>query len=123
MSCDISDVAPIPPDLVENVVITFQQAIPQLDGSMVDATGQFNEVVVTLRYMWSPPEFQGEGISGYQAWLERMSASDDVTQNLHLIGSSATSDELQVTFNESNTNFTLYFQVRIASYSDIFHRH
>ena len=104
--CDIFDVTPIPPDQVNNVEITVQEVVPQTDNS-----GKIDGVLVTLRYMWMPPEFQGEGITGYQTWLEMRPAPNDPGERLYLILSNATSNEIQATFNESSPNFTLYFQV------------
>ena len=107
--CHIDDVGPIPPDPVSDVKITFLQVVPQTNGSL---NGQVSRVVVTLRYNWSTPAFQGEGITGYEVWLERRPAPDgQLTQLLHLLGPQATDDELQAMFSESDTNFTLYFQV------------
>ena len=115
VSCDINDVAAIPPDPVDNVQITFQQVIPQSDESAMDATDRITRVIiVTLRYTWTAPQFPGEGITRYQAWLERRPAPRGQSQNLHLIRRDATSDELQATFDESNPNFTLYFQASLA---------
>ena len=103
VSCDVYDVAPIPPGPVQNVEITFKQVIPRRD-----VPGGIN---VTLQYMWLPPDFLAGGISTYQVWLERRPALNNETLGLHLIVGDATSDELQTTFYTTDANFTLYFQV------------
>jgi hypothetical protein len=122
VTCLVYDVTPIPPDPVENVAITFQQVIPQTDHpastsvNQQDGTNRIDRLVITLRYSWSAPDFQGEGITGYQARLSREPAPENgmlSMGNLHQIGRDAIQDELIATFNESDTNFTLYFQVRI----------
>jgi hypothetical protein len=90
------------------------QAFPQSDTP--DPSGSFKRVFITLRYTWTAPDFQGEGITGYQARLSREPAPESgmlSIGNLHQIGRDAIQDELIATFNESDTNFTLYFQVRI----------
>ena len=113
VDCLTYDVRPIAPDPVENLQITFQQALPQSDRS---GSGTIDRIFITLRYTWIAPEFVGEGITGYQAWLAKEPTPERgiiAIGNLHQIGPNATSDELRTVFNESDTNFTLYFQVRI----------
>ena len=119
-TCLIYDVTPIPPDPVENIAITFQQVFPQSDNSgSIDQQGGSNidRVFITLRYTWRAPDFQGEGITGYQAWLSKEPPPDSGIISMGIlrqIGRNATRDELVAIFDESDTNFTLYFQVRIA---------
>ena len=113
LTCRTFDTRPIAPDPVENLTITFQQAIPQSDSFGTDPLGRIDRVFITLRYTWTPPEFVGEGITGYQAWLDTVPAPDDRTGNLQQIGLT-TSDELRRVFEEMDTNFTLYFQVTTA---------
>jgi hypothetical protein len=84
------------------------QAFPQSDTP--DPSGSFERVFITLRYTWTAPEFEGEGITGYQAWLDKAPAPENPTGSLQEIGVT-TSDVLRKLFEESNTNFTLYFQV------------
>ena len=121
-TCVVYDVTPIPPDPVENVVITFQHILP-LTNDLVSVHQQggrrmIDRLVVILRYTWSAPDFQGEGISGYQALLSRQPASDEgsvrLMGNLHQIGYNVTHDELVAIFDEPDTTFTLYFQVGIV---------
>ena len=107
VNCLTYDVRPIAPDPVENLEITFQQAIPQSDRP---GSGTIDRVFITLRYTWTAPEFVGEGITGYQAWLDEVPGPNDQTGNLQQIGLT-TSDELRRVFEVSDTNFTLYFQV------------
>ena len=108
-TCLIYDVRPIPPDRVENLTITGQEAIPQSDSS--DPPSEtINRVFITLWYTWRAPRFVGEGITGYQAWLGRTPVGDQ-TGNLQQIGLTNV-DVLRRVFETSNTNFTLYFQVR-----------
>ena len=109
LTCRTFDTRPIAPDPVENLTITFQQAIPQSDTS--DQSGTFDRIFITLRYTWTAPEFVGEGITGYQSWLDTVPGPDDQTGNLQQIGLNTTSDELRRLFEETDTNFTLYFQV------------
>ena len=117
--CIVHYVAPIPPDPVKNLVITFQQVLPLTnDPASVHQQGgrrMIDRLVVTLRYKWSAPDFQGEGISGYQALLSRQPASDEgrvrLMGNLRQIGYNVTHDELVAIFDEPDTAFTLYFQV------------
>ena len=109
LMCNTYDVRPIAPDRVENLTITFQRAIPQSD-TPNDLSGRFDRIFITLRYTWTPPEFVGEGITGYQAWLDRVPGPDDRTGNIHQIGIT-TSDVLRTQVDASDTNFTLYFQV------------
>lgn len=114
-SCIVYDVRPVPPDPVKNVRITFQQIIPQT--ATDQQGGRISQFVITLRYTWRRPDFQGEGIAGYQAWLSRDIAPERgaiVSDGLQLSGPNAARDELVAVFNESDTNFTLYFQVRIV---------
>ena len=121
-TCLVYDVTPIPPDPVENIAITFQQVIPQTDNPASTSENQqsgsrINRLVITLRYMWSAPDFQGEGITGYQSRLSLEPAPESdmlSTGILHQIGRNAVQDELTATFEDSDTNVTLYFQVRIA---------
>ena len=87
------------------------QAFPQSDTP--SESGSFEQIFITLRYTWTAPEFEGEGITGYKAWLDRMPAPENPTGSLQQIGLT-TSDELRRLFEESDTNFTLYFQVRFA---------
>ena len=119
-TCVVYDVTPIPPDPIENVAITFQQVLPLTNdpGSVDQPSGRImiDRLVVTLRYSWSAPNFHGEGITGYQARLSREPAAPDegrmrLMEDLRQIGRNAMRDELMATFNESDTNFTLYFQV------------
>ena len=112
--CQTYDVQPIAPDPVENLTITFQQAIPQSD-TPNDESGRFERIFITLRYTWTPPEFVGEGITGYQAWLDTVPGPDDQTGNIRQIGV-MTSDEWRRLFDASDTNFTLYFQVSETVY-------
>lgn len=104
-TCQVYDVTPIPPDPVENIVITFQQVISEQ---------QIGRTFITLHYTWRAPDFQGEGINGYQVWLNREPAPIIATGGFRQIGQNAMNDELRMVFNESDTNFTLYFQVRVA---------
>ena len=114
VTCNTYDVRPIAPDSVENLTITFQRAIPQSD-TPNDPSGRFDRIFITLRYTWTRPDFQGEGITGYQAWLDRVPGPDDRTGIIHQIGA-MTSDELRRQFDASDTNFTLYFQVSETVY-------
>lgn len=107
-SCLVYDVTPIPPDPVKDATITFQQVVLERDHHGIDRT------IITLRYTWSAPTFKGEGITGYQAWLSMEPAPVISMSNLREIGRNATRDELVRVFEESDTNFTLYFQVRIV---------
>ena len=120
VTCLVYDVTPIPPDPVENVAITFQEVLPQSDNpGSINQQGVSNieRVVITLRYTWRAPDFHGEGIAGYQAWLSKEPAPESgmiLMGNVRQIGRNTTRDELVATFDESDTNFTLYFQVRNA---------
>ena len=84
------------------------QAFPQSDTP--SSSGSFERIFITLRYTWTIPEFKGEGITGYEAWLDRAPAPENPTGSLQQIGLT-TSDELRKLFEESDANFTLYFQV------------
>ena len=101
--CDIFTVVPIPPDPVENVVITFNEAFPQND-----------RYFVTVRYNWTAPTFQGEGITGYEVWLQRELASPNTERNLQQLGAESRAAETRDGFVSSTANFTLYFQVWIG---------
>ena len=109
-TCQTYDVRPIAPDPVENLTITFKQAFPQSE--TLDPEGGFDRVFITLRYTWTAPEFEGEGITGYEAWLDRQPAPENPTGSLHEIaGRTTTNDVLRTLFEESDANFILYFQV------------
>ena len=109
LTCRTFDTRPIAPDPVENLTITFQQAIPQSDTP--NQPGTFDRIFITLHYTWTAPEFVGEGIAGYQSWLDTVPGPDDQTGNLQQIRRNTTSDELIRLFEVTDTNFTLYFQV------------
>ena len=121
-TCLVYDVTPIPPDPVENLAITFQQVIPEIDDTTSSSVNQqhgsrINRLVITLQYTWSAPDFQGEGITGYQSRLSLEPAPENgmpSTGILRQIGRNAMQDELTAIFEESDTNVTLYFQVRIT---------
>ena len=109
LSCQTYDVRPIAPDPVEDLTVTFMQAFPQSDTP--SPSGSFERLFITLRYTWTAPEFEGEGITGYQARLERAPAPEKPTGSLQQIGLMTNSDVLRKLFEESDANFTLYFQV------------
>ena len=113
LSCQTYDVRPIAPDPVENLTITFQQAFPQSD--MPDLSGRFNRIFIRLDYTWIAPTFEGEGITGYEAWLDKEPAPENPTGSLQQINHTAMSDALIKLFEESDANFTLYFQVSRCS--------
>ena len=100
MSCNVYDVTPIPPDPVENVEVTFQQVFIRDE-----------QIVVTLRYSWTAPAFLGEGITGYQVWLDRLPAPDDPEEPLQELGVGNTMAETVKEFAGLDTNFDLYLQV------------
>ena len=85
--CDTFDVIPIPPDPVNNVSITFQEAFPQ-----------GNQHFVTLRYTWTPPSFEGEGVTGYQVWLEETPAPQTISQRLQQLAADCSSANTQAGF-------------------------
>ena len=117
LSCQTYDVRPIAPDPVENLIITFQQAVPQSD--VPNLSGMFNRIFITLNYTWTAPMFKGEGITGYEAWLNKEPAPENPTGILQQIDRLATSDGLRDLFDESDANFTLYFQVSWTSVHNI----
>ena len=110
LSCQVYDVPPIAPDPVQDLTVTFMQAFPQSDTP--SSLGSFERIFITLHYTWTAPEFKGEGITGYQAWLERAPAPEKPTGSLQQIGLMTNSDVLRKLFEDSDANFTLYFQVR-----------
>ena len=97
VSCDIYDVAPIPPDQVENVILAFRDIVHQ--------------VFVSLRYNWTAPDFPGEGITGYQVWLEKEPAPNNQTRGLQLVRPDSRNAETQAVFVTPNGSLALYFQV------------
>ena len=104
VSCDVYDVTPIPPDPVENVEVTFQQALIRNE-----------KVVVTLQYSWSAPVFRGEGITGYQIWLEREPAPADPEGPLQEVGAGDMMADSDEEFGGLDTNFDIYLQVSQAA--------
>ena len=105
-SCNVFNVGPIPPDPVGDVVITFGEAFPQDD-----------RYFITLRYNWTAPSFQGEGITGYEVWLQREPAPQTTEINLQQLAAGSRSAETQANFLSMDGNFTLYFQVGTISKS------
>ena len=99
--CETSNVAPIPPDVVEDVSVTFGQAFPR--------GGQY---FVTLQYTWTQPAFQGEGVTGYQVWLDEESPAPETIQPRLELSPNSSSGEIQASFTSATSNFILYFQVR-----------
>ena len=100
--CTTFNVHPIPPDSVENIVLTFTEAFPKDP-----------QYIVTLRYNWTAPDFPGEGIIGYQAWLEKDPAPTEVEsgKRLQQLGANERSAQTQAGFESNTANFILYFQV------------
>ena len=101
-ACTTFNVRPIPPGSVENIVLTFTEAFPKEP-----------RYIVTLRYNWTAPDFPGEGITGYQAWLEKDPAPTEVEsgKRLQQLGANKRSAETQAGFESNTANFILYFQV------------
>ena len=100
IECETFDVAPIPPDVVEDVSVTFGQAFPR--------GGQY---FVTLQYTWTQPAFKGEGVTGYQVWLNEESLAPETIQPRLELSPNSSSGETQAPFTSATSNFILYFQV------------
>ena len=105
--CNIFSVTPVALDPVENVVLTFVETILQK-----------SQYFVTLQCNWTAPTFQGEGISGFQVWLDREPAPATVAEgSLQEVGANSQSVESQALFPASVDGFNIYLQVISCNYS------
>ena len=101
VSCEIFSVTPVAPDPVENFSLTFVETILQK-----------SQYFVTLQYNWTSPTFGGEGISGFQVWLEREPAPAMIDAGrLQEVGANNQSAETRALFEASTDGFDLYLQV------------
>ena len=102
-SCEVRNVGPFPPDPVTDLQLVSISQQFSLDSKFVTVTIQFN---------WTSPEFAGEGIVGYQVWLDRLPATDDVTRNI-THGALDRSAEIEMQFAVEDDSFYLVLQVCI----------
>ena len=106
-SCQLRNVGPLPPDPVTNL---------QLLSARKQFTPDRRSVVVTVQFNWTAPEFTGEGIVGYQVWLDRMPAPDDVTR-LVTHGAQARAAEIERIFDIEGADFPVILQVSLHTYA------
>ena len=102
-SCQLSDVGPFRPDPVTNIQL--------LSVSKTYAKNR-ESVKVSVSFNWTTPEFTGEEIVGYQVWLGKTSASENLTR-LITHGALETSAEVEMTFDTQDEDFYVILQVRL----------
>ena len=102
-SCQLRNVGLFPPDPVTNLQLLLARK---------QVTPDRRSVVVTVQFNWTAPEFTGEGIVGYQVWLDRMPAPDNVTRFI-THGAQARAAEIEMIFDNEYADFSVILQVRL----------
>lgn len=94
---------PFRPDPVTNIQLQSVNKSYAIDRESVKVSVSFN---------WTTPEFTGEEIVGYQVWLGKTSAPDNLTR-LITHGALETSAEVEMTFDTQDEDFYVILQVRL----------
>ena len=100
-SCEVRSVGPIPPYPVTEIQLLSTSRNFSQDGRTVAVTASFN---------WTAPEFSGEDIVGYQVWLDRRPAPDNVTRSI-THGPRERFAEIEVSFDVDDEDFYIILQV------------